>query len=97
MGDPNGPDTIYLVRAPDVLTAVQLVARNTPESSHQKQRIPIADVVHEIGIDSSSGTEDLPAILRGPYSQHAYNYGWKAWQRRWKGGCYTEEWEEKVD
>jgi hypothetical protein len=85
--DPNGPDTIYLVRAPDYKAAVDCVAlmdnNNTPHH------------VHEIGIDLSPHAEKTGAkILRGPYFEHAYNYGWKAWDRKSWDANDPDEWEE---
>jgi hypothetical protein len=87
-------DTIYLVRAPDFQTAVQEVWTNASSKNHGGERYPLADYVHELGPDSSphadkSGTQ----ILRGPYLQCAYNYGWRAWRRKIDGATKTKDWE----
>jgi hypothetical protein len=88
-------DTIYLVRAPDFQAAVQAVYINASSRNHGGTRFPLADVVHEIGSDSSPRADESDTrILRGPYLQPAYNDGWRAWQRKIEGAKKTEDWEE---
>jgi hypothetical protein len=91
-------DTIYLVSAPDFKSAVEAVWSNASASNHGGERFPLADVVHEIGVDSSRLAEaEGTRIIRGPYIQCAYNYGWKSWTRKLDGSEKTNEWEETSD
>ena len=88
-------DTIYLVRAPDFKSAVEEVWTNASSKDHGGERYPLADYVHEVGVDSSphaatAGTR----VLRGPYIQCAHNHGWRAWQRKIEGAKKTKDWEE---
>ena len=92
-GYDNDEDTIYLVRAPDWRTAVEVVQTNAPSSIHKIHRSTLAQRVHEIGIDSSPLSE--PRIVRGPYFQCAYNHGWRSWDREIVGDEYTKEWKEE--
>lgn len=88
-------DTIYLVRAPDYRAAFKFVQNNSSQSDHGELHL-VAHVVYEIGTDTSPYAEKAGAhILRGPYFQCAYNYGWRAWERKIAGSEYTNEWEEK--
>jgi hypothetical protein len=89
-------DTIYLVRAPDFMAAVEFVRHNASRCNHGGEKGPVADVVHEIGVDASPYAEaDGDRILRGPYCQCAYNFGWRSWQRKIIDGERSGEWEEK--
>jgi hypothetical protein len=81
-------DTIYLVRAPDFRSAVDEVANNAPRGKQERT----AHVVFEIGKDLSLMPEEHPQILRGPYTETAYNRGWRAWYRKIKGSEYSNEW-----
>lgn len=97
-GKPDGSDTIYLVSAPDYKSAVEAVWCNASSSNHGGEGFPLADVVHEIGVDSSRHAEAVGTrIIRGPYIQRAYNYGWKSWSRKIDGSEKTNEWEESSD
>ncbi|MBN8420891.1 MAG: hypothetical protein J0L73_18385 [Verrucomicrobia bacterium] len=88
-------DTIYLVSAPDFMSAIEAVWCNASSSNHGGERFPLADVVHEIGMDSSRHAEAAETrIIRGPFIQCAYNYGWKSWRRKMDGSEKTTEWEE---
>lgn len=90
-------DTIYLVRATDFQAAIEFVRNNSSKRDHG-ERYSHAHVVYEIGTDKSPYAERSGAcILRGPYFQCAYNYGWRAWERKIVGSEYTNEWEEKKD
>lgn len=93
-GKGDSEDTIYLVRAPDFLTAVEDVQRNGSPSQHGT-RSPFADIVYEVGVDLSSHADTNPRILRGPYFAFAYNFGWKSWERKSEDANHTNEWEEK--
>ena len=95
-GDGDAEDTIYLVRAPDFMAAVEAVQRNASPIDHVGERLPLAHVVYEIGSDSSPCGEAHPRILRGPYFAFAYNFGWKAWNRQMDDTGYSNEWEEQV-
>ena len=53
------------------------------------------DAVFEIGKDLSAFPEAAPLLLRGPYIQCAYNYGWRRWERKVRSGIKTDDWEEK--
>jgi hypothetical protein len=91
-------DTIYLVSAPDFKSAVEAVWCNASASNHGGEQFPLADVVHEIGVDSSRHSEaEGTRIIRGPYMQCAFNYGWKSWRRKLDGSEKTNEWEESSD
>ena len=95
LGREDDADTIYLVRAPDFRAAIDEVATNASPTHHGGKR-PLAHAVYEVGSDLSSSAGDRPRILRGPYFQSAYNYGWKAWHRRIEGSDYTSEWHEEI-
>jgi len=89
-------DTIYLVRAPDFMVAVEEVRNNDSGSDHGGESGPVAHVVYEIGVDASTHADTTgPRILRGPYIQCAYNSGWRSWERKVEGAEYTLEWQEK--
>ncbi len=88
-------DTIYLVRAPDFMAAVEEVSTNEHSSKRSGNRDSLAHMVHEIGLDTApfaqkAGTQ----ILRGPYFEHAFNRGWRSWERKIEGSDYTAEWLE---
>jgi hypothetical protein len=90
-GDGNAEDTIYLVRANTFPTAVELASAFARPEYHNGERFPEADVVHEIGTDSSlEAGKNGERVLRGPYFFYAYNYGWKYWERKLEG----KDWEE---
>lgn len=94
-GRDDDADTIYLVRASDFRSAVEFVSVNASPSHHSGERFPLAHVVYELGSDASPHAETSGTlILRGPYFQSAYNYGWRAWNRKLEGSDYTKEWEE---
>jgi hypothetical protein len=86
-GNPNAEDTIYLVRAPDFKIAIQLL-----------DALPSPDRVYEIGRDLSVIGGSSQCILRGPYFAFAHNFGWRAWQKKYKNGDHPNEWREvKLD
>ena len=90
-GDGNAEDTIYLVRANTFPNAVELASAFARAENHNGEHLPEADVVHEIGTDSSFNAGDnRERVLRGPYFFHAINYGWKHWQRKLE----SKDWEE---
>ena len=91
-GDGNAEDTIYLVRAPDFMAAVEDVQRNASARDHNGERFPLAHMVYEIGVDSCPAAAQDPRILRGPYLAFAYNRGWRSWSGRINDGAYTQDW-----
>lgn len=89
-GGPNGPDTCFLVRASSVEQAAALVDGQLAAKPSEFVD-PWAAAVYQLGADSSGQLG--PAILRGPYLQHAYRHGWRHWYR---DGA-TGPWLESVD
>ena len=94
-GDVNAEDTLYLVRAEIFSEAIEFLSYNTSPRDHNGVRNPLAHMVYEVGVDASdSAASDQPKILRGPYFQHAYNHGWRAWERKIdENADYTDDWE----
>jgi len=91
-GDGNAEDTIYLVRSHNFLKAAQLASAFARAEDHGGKRFPEADVVHEIGTDSSPyADKGGEKALRGPYFNFAYNYGWKAWKRKPESKDWKED------
>lgn len=88
-GGPNGPDTCFLVRASSVEEAALLADRRLATLPHQNVS-PWAHTVYLLGTDG--GTDATPQLLRGPYIQAAYCYGWRHWYRDEQ----DEPWQEKV-
>lgn len=89
-GGPNGPDTCFLVRAESVDDAARMVDRWLV--AHPSVHVPPwAGAVYLLGTEISSASE--PRILRGPYVQHAYTYGWRQWFRN----AADQPWTEKLD
>ncbi|AXK73188.1 hypothetical protein DWG18_13440 [Lysobacter sp. TY2-98] len=86
-GGGNGPDTCFLVRASSVDEAAALVDRELARMPSEFVE-PWAHVVSLLGTELS--TQSDARILRGPYIQHAYGYGWTGWSRNAPG----EPWED---
>lgn len=87
MGGPNGPDTCFLVRAESVEQAAQLVDARLAQMPHQLVQ-PWAGASYLLGEDLAEANE--PLILRGPYMQSAYRYGWRHWYREESDGSWVE-------
>ena len=87
-GGPNGPDTCFLVRAETPAEAAVLADAELRAAAASRVP-PRADVVHLLGESSSSESE--PRVVRGPYLEHAFNRGWRAWQRE-DGAIAWVEW-----
>lgn len=87
-------DMIYLVRASDYRSASDEVQLNASPSNHGG-RPPNPHTVYELGSEQTRMVETAPRIMRGPYRQCAYNYGWRAWHRRIEGANFTNEWQEE--
>lgn len=85
-GDPDSSDTVYIVRAPGFLAAVEL-------ASAQCRSLP--DIVYEMGTDDSPYAH-FPNILFGPFEANkAWDYGWRRWERRvLDDGTRSNEWQE---
>lgn len=77
-GGPNGDDTCFLVRAESVQEAASL-ADAVLKQMTSATVASFAQVVYELGTDTGNGTD--ARIIRGPYEQNAYNYGWAQWER----------------
>ena len=93
----NDWDTCFLVRAPDFQSAMGEVIVNRSQILRKINPKDLKPrVVYEIGIDLAVSGNQEPRILRGPYTQCAYNYCWKSWERKIKGSDYIDEWEEKA-
>lgn len=86
-GGPNGPDTCFLVRADTVEAAAGLADRELARMPSTQVR-DWAGAVYLLGADG--GTDATPRVLRGPYIQSAYCYGWRQWQRETQDGQWTE-------
>ena len=88
-GGPNGPDTCFLVRAGSVEEAALLADRCLATLPHTRV-VPWSGAVYLLGTDG--GTDTSACLLRGPYVQSAYRYGWRHWYRE----AQDEAWQEKV-
>jgi hypothetical protein len=88
-------DTVLIVRAPNHLAALGVVA-SPPKSLGRV--LPPPDIVYEMGSDNSPHA-DNSNILFGPFSEkQAWGYGWRRWERKiLEDGTKSDEWEEKKD
>ncbi len=86
-GGPDGADTCFLVRAESVEQAATLV-----DCELAREPSPVvaawAGAAYLLGSEQSQDAE--PRILRGPYIQHAYRYGWRHWYREERDGAWLE-------
>lgn len=86
-GGPDGLDTCFLVRADSPAAAASL-------ADAQLAHMPAAHVggfaraIYLLGQDA--GSDAAPRVLRGPYLQQAYRYGWRQWLRDDAGGKWVE-------
>jgi len=87
-GGPNGADTCFLVRAESVEQAATLVDRELSRMPSQHVK-PWASAVYLLGTEL--GSASAPRLLRGPYVQNAYRYGWRHWYRLEHGAPWLEE------
>mgnify|MGYP003575923370 CR=1 FL=1 len=86
-GGPNGHDTCFLFRGAPLDRAAQvadLELAKMPSETVQNW----AGAIHLLGREQAS--EETPRILRGPYIQHAYTYGWRCWHRDTSDGPWVE-------
>lgn len=88
-GGPNGPDTCLLVRASSVEEAAGLADHRLATLSHE-QVVPWSQAVYLLGADL--GTDASSRVLRGPYFQSSYRYGWRHWYRNEQ----DDPWREKI-
>jgi hypothetical protein len=75
-------DAIFLVRADDFRSAVDEVFNNGSCERHHCSILP--HTVYEIGEELYTLTTNYPherKILRGPYYECAFNFGWREWRR----------------
>ena len=88
-------DAIFLIRAPDLSRAVELAgsARRHNESFRPH-------TVFELGTESATRDRQDAKVLRGPYYECGFNFGWREWTR--KGDPYDTDstiadvWEEVI-
>lgn len=85
---PDGEDTCYLVRASRPEEAASLVDPLLAALPHERVA-PFAHAVYHIGFDADSQAE--AQVLRGPYIQHALQFGkWQIWHRDEPDGAWVE-------
>lgn len=89
-GGPNGPDTCFLVHAESVEQAAAIVDAELVRSPAKRVE-NWAGAIFLLGTDQRSTYG--ARIVRGPYIQHAYYYGWRHWYRNYQ----DHPWEEKTD
>jgi hypothetical protein len=88
-------DTIYLVRALDFRSAIEVASHSLSAKHHASQTKPLVpDVVYEIGQDLALYSDAKALPLRGPYVEASYNFGWRTWERKIVDGIKTNDWEE---
>ena len=87
-------DSIFLVRALDMQGAVDqaMTMRRENESV-------LPHTVFEIGTDLVTENPEYPAfsrVLRGPYYEGGFNFGWREWTRKGleDGSGNSYEWKE---
>jgi hypothetical protein len=86
-GGSDGPDTCFLVRAQSPAGAADLADAILEKSTHE-QVSSWSGAVYLLGEDT--GVEAHQRVLRGPYFQHAYCYGWRQWHRDSQAGIWDE-------
>jgi hypothetical protein len=89
-------DSIFLIRADDLRKAVELAEGARRENESFKPH-----TVFELGTELTTRKEHIYArVLRGPYYECGFNYGWREWSR--KGDPYDTNhssgdiWEEVI-
>lgn len=81
--EPEGDgDAVFLVRADDFRSAVDEVLNNGSSGRHHCSILP--HTIFEIGEELYTPTNypQLRRVLRGPYYECAFNYGWREWRRK---------------
>jgi hypothetical protein len=94
-GKRDKEDTIYLIRADNFSDAIGITQQFAKPKDHGGESSPLPSVIYEIGQDLSVGLETFPRVLRGPYFDKAFNFGWRYWDRRAEDGSETDVWHEK--
>jgi len=91
--DPDGDkDAIFLVRAEDFRSAVAEVFQNGGRRDHCSS---LPHSVFEIGEELRVNFNHPDRrILRGPYFERAFNFGFREWQRRDSKSDAKYEWDE---
>ena len=89
VGGPNGRDTCFLVRAESIEQAASLVDRRL-KTMPSDIVVPWCGAIYLLGTDAS--THEEACILRGPYVETAYRYGWRHWYREER----DEPWQERA-
>jgi hypothetical protein len=75
--DPDGDrDSIFLVRANELSQAVELAMSLRRENESFRPH-----TVFEIGTEAAV-RDTVPKVLRGPYYECGFNYGWREWRRQ---------------
>lgn len=88
-------DAIFLIRAPDLKKAVELAMSARRENESFRPH-----TAFEIGTESVTRDHNDSKVLRGPYYECGFNFGWREWRR--KGEPYDTDlmgpdiWEEVV-
>jgi hypothetical protein len=85
-------DMIFLVRAPDFQAAIEEALKNgAPE---HRSRLPHS--AFELGTEVRTRF-NLPEVrvLRGPYFECGFNFGWREWRRDTQEGPWNEGWQEE--
>jgi hypothetical protein len=79
--EPEGDgDAVFLVRAEDFRSAVAEVIQNSGRREHCSV---LPHTVFEIGEEARTRFNSPDRrILRGPYFERAFNFGWREWRRR---------------
>ena len=86
-GGPDGPDTCFLVRAESPPAAAALADELLADLPHERVP-PYSGSIYLLGKDI--GLEQTQRVLRGPYVEHAYSFGWRQWHRESAEGVWTE-------
>jgi hypothetical protein len=86
-GGPDGSDTCFIVRADNVEDAAKLADVRLKNCTHERVAA-YSQAAYLIGTDAGDGDDQI--ILRGPYYQHAYRYGWRMWERDAGDGVWYE-------
>jgi hypothetical protein len=87
-------DAIFLVRAYDFQDAIDEVMRNGSREQCSAQ----PHSVFELGSESRARFNDPDQrILRGPYFECAYNFGWREWRKSDDAPEGVVTWQEVAD
>ena len=91
--DPDGDkDSIFLVRATELGEAVTLAMSMRRENESFRPH-----TVFELGTEATTREGVDPRVLRGPYYECGFNFGWREWRRQGQPndtGDKIDVWEE---